>query len=79
MQRGDQQEWAEAYIKEYQGFIEQGTLKIAWPEKGAEVLDTTTRADYKLMNGVARSDCVSATTSRSKVFITNLEICMLQA
>ncbi len=39
MQREDQQEWAEAYDKEYQGFIEQGTLKTARPEKGAKVLD----------------------------------------
>jgi hypothetical protein len=38
--------------KEYQGFIEEGTLKIARPEKGAKVLDTTTRADYKATNGV---------------------------
>jgi hypothetical protein len=52
MQREDRQEWAEAYDKEYQGFIEQGTLKIAKPEKGAKVLDTTTRADYKVTNGV---------------------------
>ena len=41
-----------SYNKEYQGFIEQGTLKIARPEKGAKVLDTTTRADYKVANGV---------------------------
>ncbi len=52
MQREDRQEWAEAYNKEYQGFIEQGTLIIARPEKGAKVLDTTTRADYKVTNGV---------------------------
>jgi hypothetical protein len=52
MRREDRQEWAEAYDKEYQGFIEQGTLKIAKPEKGAKVLDTTTRADYKVTNGV---------------------------
>ncbi len=52
MQREDQQEWAEAYDKEYQGFVEQGTLKIARPEKGAKVLDTTTCADYKVTNGV---------------------------
>ena len=32
--REDRQEGAEAYDKEYQGFIEQGTLKIARPEKG---------------------------------------------
>ncbi len=40
MRREDRQEWAEAYD------IEQGTLKIASPEKEAKVLDTTTRADY---------------------------------
>ncbi len=28
------------------------TLKIARPEKGAKVLDTTTCADYKVANGV---------------------------
>jgi hypothetical protein len=42
MQREDRQEWAEApeaYDKEYQSFIEQGTLKIARPEKGAKVQD----------------------------------------
>ncbi len=53
MQREDRQEWAEeAYDKEYQGFIEQGTIKIARQEEGAKVLDTTTRADYKVTNGV---------------------------
>jgi hypothetical protein len=40
--REDRQEWAEAYDKEYQGFIEQGTLKIAGLEKGAKVLDCRT-------------------------------------
>ncbi len=64
MRREDWQEWAEAYDKEYQGFIEQGTLKIARPE----VLDTTTRADNKVTNGVfdkrrsLGSDYVSAAT-----------------
>ncbi len=52
LQREDQQEWAEAYCNEYQGFIKQGTLKIARPEKGAKVLDTTTRAYYKVTNGM---------------------------
>ncbi len=80
MRREDRQEWAEAYDKEYQGFIEQGTLKIARPEKGAKVLDTTTRADYKVTNWVfdsAKSDYESAATNRSKEFIISLEICML--
>jgi hypothetical protein len=52
MQREDRQEWVEAYNKEYQGFIEQGTLINARPEKGAKVLDITTRANYKVTNGV---------------------------
>jgi hypothetical protein len=51
MQREDWQDWLEAYDKEYQGFIEQGALKIARPEKGANVLDTNTRTDYKMANG----------------------------
>jgi hypothetical protein len=44
-QREDQQEWAEAYDKEHQGFIEQGMRRNAqncWPEKGGKALDTTT-------------------------------------
>jgi hypothetical protein len=52
MTREDWQEWGEAYLKEHQGFIEQGTFKIARPPKGAKVLDTTTRADCKVTNGV---------------------------
>jgi hypothetical protein len=52
MRREDRQEWAEAYDKEYQGFIEQGTLKLARPEKGAKGLDITMHADYKVTNGV---------------------------
>ena len=47
MSREDKHEWAEAYMTEYQGFLTQGALKIAKPEKGANVLDTTTRADNK--------------------------------
>ncbi len=68
MRREDGQEWVEAYDKEYQGFIEQGTLKIARPEKGAKVLDTTTRADYKVTNGVFEKRkirlCLRQPTSR---------------
>jgi len=45
MSREDKHEWAEAYMAEYQGFLTQGTLKIVKPEKGAKILDTTTRAD----------------------------------
>ncbi len=52
MQREDLQELAQAYDKEYQGFIEERALKIARPEIGAKVLDTTTHADDKVTNGV---------------------------
>ncbi len=45
MQREELQVWAEAYNKEYQGFIKQGCLEIARPEKGAKVLDTIMHAD----------------------------------
>ncbi len=48
----DRQEWAAAYMEEHQGFHEQGTLKIARPEPGAKILDSTTRTDYKVTNGV---------------------------
>ncbi len=56
MQREKRQELAEAYENEYQGFNEQGTLKIARPEKGVKVLDTTTSADYKVTHGVFEQD-----------------------
>ena len=39
-------------MEEYQGFYEQGTLQVARPEPGSKILDTTTRADYKVTNGV---------------------------
>ena len=52
MSREDRQEWAAAYMEEHQGFHEQGTLKIARPEPGAKILDTTTRTDYKVTNGM---------------------------
>jgi hypothetical protein len=52
MTREDRQEWAAAYMEEHQGFHDQGTLQVARPESGAKILDTTTRADYKVTNGV---------------------------
>jgi hypothetical protein len=54
MRRVDRQEWAEAYDKEYQGFLEHGTLKIVRPEPGVKILGTTTRAEYKVVNGVLK-------------------------
>ncbi len=52
MSREDNHEWAEAYMAEYEGFLTQGTLKIVKPIKGAKIVDTTTRADYKVTNGL---------------------------
>ena len=52
MSRPDRQQWAEAYNKEYQGFIERGTFVVVKPEKGEKVLGTTTRLDYNMVNGV---------------------------
>ncbi len=43
MSHEDQQEWAAANMEEHQFFHEQGTLKVARPEPGA---------DYKVRNGV---------------------------
>jgi hypothetical protein len=40
MKQEDLQEWAEAYDKEHQDFIEQGTLKTGCSENGARVLDS---------------------------------------
>ena len=54
MRRVDRQEWAEAYDKEYQGFVEHGTLKIVRPVPGVKILGTTTRAEYKVVNGVLK-------------------------
>ena len=54
MQRVDRQEWAEAYDAEYQGFLEHGTLKIVRPEPGVKILGTTTRTEYKVVNGALK-------------------------
>ena len=52
MRREDRQEWAEAYDSKYQGFYDHGTLKVVWQEPGAKVIGTTTRTEYKVVNGV---------------------------
>jgi hypothetical protein len=53
MSREDRQEWAEAYDAEHQGFYEHQTLSISRPEPGAKILGTTTRTEYKTVNGRA--------------------------
>jgi hypothetical protein len=52
MSRPDNQEWAEAYQKELQGFKDRGVFATVRPPKGAKILGTTTRLDYKIDNGV---------------------------
>ena len=52
MSRPDNQEWAEAYQKEYLGFKERGVFATVVPPKGAKILGTTTRLDYKIDNGL---------------------------
>jgi hypothetical protein len=50
MSSEDQQQWAEAYDSEYQGFLDHGTLKLVRPEPGAKVISTTMRTEYKVTN-----------------------------
>ena len=52
MARPDREKWAAAYQKEYQGFKDQNALAVVELPKGAKVLGTTTRLDYKINNGV---------------------------
>ena len=51
MSREDRQEWAEAYDAEHQEFYEHQALSISRPEPGAKSLGTTTRTEYKTVNG----------------------------
>ncbi len=51
MSREDCQECAEAYDAEHQGFNEHQTLTISRPEPDAKNLGTTTRTEYKTVNG----------------------------
>ena len=52
MSRPDNQEWAKAYMDEYLGFKERQVFETVALPKGAKVLGTTTRLDYKIDNGV---------------------------
>jgi len=51
MSREDKQDWAEAYDKEYRGFMERKAFKVVRPEKGIKIHDTLTRLEYKEDNG----------------------------
>ena len=48
----DNQEWAEAYQKEFQGFEDRGVFATVRPPKGVKILGTNTCLDYKIDNGV---------------------------
>jgi hypothetical protein len=52
MARPDREQWAKAYQKEYQGFKDRNVLKVVELPKGAKVLGTTTRLEYKINNRV---------------------------
>ncbi len=52
MCRPENQEWAGAYQKEFQGFKDGVKFATVRPPKGAKILGTTTRPDYKIDNGV---------------------------
>jgi hypothetical protein len=51
MSRNDQQEWAEALNKEYRGFKDHNALAVVKSPKGARILETVTRWEYKEDNG----------------------------
>jgi hypothetical protein len=52
MSRPDNQKWAGACQKEFQGFKDRGVFSTVRPPKGAKILETTTRLDSKIDNGV---------------------------
>ena len=52
MSSEDAAEWMETYRKEYQGFKDRDAVKMVIPPRGAKVLGTTTRVDYKVEQGV---------------------------
>ncbi len=47
MSRKDQQEWEEALNQEYRGFKDRYALAVVKPPKGARILGTLTRLEYK--------------------------------
>ena len=58
MSSEDRQKWAEAHDSEYQGFLEHGTLKIVRLKPRDKILGTTTRTEYKVINGVFKKSKV---------------------
>ena len=57
MNREDASEWMElmgAYRKEYQGFKDRDAVRVVIPQRGAEVLGSTSYTDYKVGQGVLK-------------------------
>ena len=52
MSREDAGEWMEAYRKEYQGFKDRDAVRMVIPPRGAKVLRSTNRVEYKVEQGV---------------------------
>ena len=52
LSRKDANDWIESYRREYQGFIDRDALEVVPRPKGAKVLGTLTRNEYKTKNGV---------------------------
>ncbi len=52
MSRPDNQEWAKAFMDEYLGFKERQVFATVALPKGAKLLETTARLDYKIDNVV---------------------------
>ena len=51
-------EWTEAYRNEGQGFQDRDALEVVKQQKGAKVLDSITRAEYKQVTGVLQKQKV---------------------
>ena len=80
--REDKQEWAEAYDKEYRGFMERDAFKVVHPEKGIKIHDTLTRLEYKEDNRVfiKRKVCLCArgiSKWKVKVFVHQIYMLLL--
>ena len=56
MSRDDAAEWMEAYRREYQGFKDRDAVKMVIPPRGAKVLGSTTRVDYKSNQACFRNE-----------------------
>ena len=73
MSRKDAPEWMEAYRKKFQGFKDRDSVGMVIPPRGAKVLGSTTRVDYKVEQGVLQKRkyvCAHEGISKSMVLTT---------